>query len=207
MSKFKVGDKIKIKEDLDDSDIDVVYSMLKYRGKIATIIRLDDDGADMEDYYRIDLDGEVHYWMDRMIEPAIKEYTIHNLIDTFPTETKFLSNDHLFRIQLGELQIYDEDMQEWRKSINSLKQILDMKFTKVEEPKLPKLKPMTFEEAVRTGNKIKYKFNENIKQYNFFSLIETMKILYESASDSIYTEGLVSDIILKGTWFAEGVYE
>ena len=98
-------------------------------------------------------------------------YTIHNLLNDFPSETKFLSNDHLFRIQLGELQTYDNDKHEWRKSINSLKQILDMKFTKVEELKL---KPMTFEEAVGTGKKIKFELL-NDKQESSIHLMRPFK--------------------------------
>ena len=138
-------------------------------------------------------------------------YTIHNLLNDFPSETKFLSNDHLFRIQLGELQTYDNDTQEWRKSINSLKQILEMKFTKVEEPKL---KSLTFNEAVKTGKNIRYEYTYEVEQENK----ETVKIEIELKEFHIFSE-IVEEMIMKynsytatqiivyGTWFAEGVYE
>ena len=126
-------------------------------------------------------------------------YTIHNLLNDFPSETKFLSNDHLFRIQLGELQTYDNDKHEWRKSINSLKQILDMKFTKVEELKL---KPMTFEEAVGTGNKIKFKYDGYDSIEEFMTLDSMLQYLTKP-----YIVNPIKDIILEGTWYAEGVYE
>ena len=192
MDKFKVGDKVRIincvepySEEFND-----------YIGKTAIITKVNNFST-----YDIDIDKGENNWYNSELELAEQSttYTITDILNNFPTETKFLSNDHLFRIQLGELQTYDEDTQEWRKSINSLKQILDMKFTKVEEPKL---KPMTFEEAVRTGNKIKYEYDNFAVDY-----FCTLQNIFGLLMSPMYSSKTVLNIILKGTWFAEGVYE
>lgn len=107
-----------------------------------------------------------------------------------------------YKIYHGSLYCLDTEEQTsiWEKSINSLKQILDMKFTKVEEPK--KLKSMTFEEAVRTGNKIKY-------CYDGYTLDKfyTIQNIFKHLISPMYGNETVSSIILNNTWYAEGVYE
>lgn len=65
--KYKVGDKVKIRSDLKETDegAGVVEEMLEYRGMEATIIELDGDN-----WYTIDIDDEEFYWDDTMFEPA-----------------------------------------------------------------------------------------------------------------------------------------
>lgn len=59
--KFKVGDKVTIREDLSRHEWNVVDSMEQYRGKVATIVAVGD-------YYIIDLDNGNWYWDDNMFE-------------------------------------------------------------------------------------------------------------------------------------------
>ena len=65
-----------------------------------------------------------------------------------------------------------------------------------------KLKPMTFEEAVRTGNNIKYCYDG----YTLDKFHNTQNIFKHLVSP-MYGSKTVSEIILEGTWYAEGVYE
>lgn len=122
-----------------------------------------------------------------------KEYTIHNLLNDFEEGIKFNWLGYHYKIKNGELYIGE------CKSMKSLKEILEMKFTKVEEPKS---KLMTFEEAVGTGKRIKFKY------YGYASIDEFMTLnsmlLYLTKT---FFNNQISNIILKGTWYAEGVYE
>ena len=59
--------------------------------------------------------------------------TIYDLIYKIPSDTKVTCADDLYRFHMGELQIYDHSIHEWRKTYNSLKQIFDMRFRLVEE--------------------------------------------------------------------------
>ena len=129
-----------------------------------------------------------------------KEYKISDLLNNFNELNEFVnSSGTKYRIQGGELYYHNIPKDEWVISLNCLRVILNMKFTKVEEPKL---KPMTFEEAVRTGNKIKYCYDG----YTLDKFHNTQNIFKHLVSP-MYGSKTVSDIILEGIWFAEGVYE
>ena len=65
--KFKVGDKVTIREDLSRHELNVVSDMEQYRGKVATIT-----GVKGIDDYSIDLDDGWWHWDDSMFE-EIKE--------------------------------------------------------------------------------------------------------------------------------------
>lgn len=64
--KYKVGDKVKIREDLNTSKMygswDCSLDMASYRGMIATIINCYNDS------YHIDVDDECYDWTDEMFE-------------------------------------------------------------------------------------------------------------------------------------------
>lgn len=68
--KYKIGDKVKIREDLeyghvyDVSLYMVTTEMLKYRGKVATIV----DADDCHYSYEIDLDEGHYSWSNKMFE-------------------------------------------------------------------------------------------------------------------------------------------
>lgn len=193
ISKFKVGDRVEIIEE---------GSLLI--GKIVIITKVVKISCGFY-YYLIDLDGGfckwLYYNLKLHIEPS-KEYTIHNLME-FSEQTEFISKDTKYKIFLGRLYWYNTNMSTamWVE-VNSnipLKEILNMKFTKAEEPKL---KPMTFEEAVKTGKKIKYK-NKSYTLDKFYNVQNTLKLL----TSSMYASETVSEILLESTWYAEGVYE
>ena len=64
--KYKVGDRVKIREDLE---VDKVYDswdcsddMVQYGGRIATIVKCHDDS------YQIDVDDKFYNWTDGMFE-------------------------------------------------------------------------------------------------------------------------------------------
>lgn len=67
MRYFKKGDKVKIKENLSVGMRNVTESMIKYKGKIATIRRVRPDGNDWSKYV-IDLDREYCTWGNNMFE-------------------------------------------------------------------------------------------------------------------------------------------
>lgn len=69
---FKVGDRVRVRDDLE---IDVSYGELEiegamkmYRGKNAKITRIT-CAFNGIDCYKIDLDNELWYWTDEMLEP------------------------------------------------------------------------------------------------------------------------------------------
>ena len=196
MSEYKVGDKVKITN----------------TNLITTIKDIVNCGV--YNVYRVDLDRGRELYYDRELELYIeeikqqpKEYYIYNLINDFKEGTEFINSlGTKYRIQEGELYYYSIHENEWVASLNSLKTILDMKFTKAEDPKLKQLKPMTFVEAVTTSKKIRYecnlKGNEYIEQNNFETFNNTIKNMTEH-----YPSWRIYRIFLKGTWYAEGVYE
>ena len=65
--KYKVGDKVKIREDLvvgyDYNDFTFIVDMEKYKGAIATIKYCYSDES-----YEVDVDGGTWYWTDDMLE-------------------------------------------------------------------------------------------------------------------------------------------
>lgn len=72
--KYKVGDKVKIREDLKDDEVygngywDATSDMVSRGGMIATITECE------EDSYRIDVDNGFYSWVDEMFEEVeVKE--------------------------------------------------------------------------------------------------------------------------------------
>ena len=69
--KYKIGDKVKIREDLEVgkgyNDCTFIKDMEQYKGKIATIYYCYND-----DSYDIDLDGGAWFWTDGMLEDVIE---------------------------------------------------------------------------------------------------------------------------------------
>lgn len=72
--KYKVGDKVKIRKDLNTSEMygswDCSLDMASYRGMIATIINCYNDS------YHIDVDDECYDWTDEMFEDDVNEQTV-----------------------------------------------------------------------------------------------------------------------------------
>lgn len=130
------------------------------------------------------------------------EYTIVNIVNDSEEGVEFVSAkgiDMRYKILDGNLFNYKYLNEEWDSSTLAISEILNMKFTKAE---YPKLKPMIFEESVRIGNKIKYEYN-NFTLDDFY----TLQSIFRRLVSPMYSSETVSDIILKGTWYAEGVHE
>ena len=72
--KYKVGDKVRVRKDLNLASIYgkclAVSDMLGYRGKVVTI------AAVLHDSYKVEEDCETRYWADEMFEPACTEKII-----------------------------------------------------------------------------------------------------------------------------------
>ena len=68
--KFKVGDRVKIKEDLSHRGSYKVYvtrDMERYKGKEATIVEIEDES------YLLDIDKHTWYWSEDTLEPIKKK--------------------------------------------------------------------------------------------------------------------------------------
>lgn len=80
---YKIGDKIRIKHDLQASidryKIGVTYDMEKYRGQITTIKEVYREASIA--YCRIDLDHQYWAWTDDMFEPADEDIDLQALLD------------------------------------------------------------------------------------------------------------------------------
>ena len=78
--KFKVGDKVKIKEDLSFGHYSTVYfstPMKGYRGKEAKITYVSPyDGT-----FNLDIDNGNWWWSEDMLEPFISKFTKSDLED------------------------------------------------------------------------------------------------------------------------------
>lgn len=78
--KYKVGDKVKIREDLEVgkeyNDCTFIIDMEKYKGKMATITYIYSD-----DSYDIDLDDGNWFWTDEMLEDCNTPMTVEDLLN------------------------------------------------------------------------------------------------------------------------------
>ena len=95
--KFKVGDKVRVREDLKVGDgfgcTTAVVDMLKYRGKIMTIKEARSAVVGNYTIYEIDDDGESWAWTDEMLEPI--------------TRSKFKAGD---RVRIKDTGNWDSDI-------------------------------------------------------------------------------------------------
>lgn len=77
--KYEVGDKVRVREDLEVgkkfNDCTFIKDMEEYKGKIATITYCYDD-----DSYDIDLDDGEWYWTDEMLEDVDDVATTDTMI-------------------------------------------------------------------------------------------------------------------------------
>src|SRR5574344_2585046 len=68
--KFKVGDKVRIRKDLnlynDYDKCGAVSEMLEYKGDIATILKV----SELSNCYKINIDNQQWHWTDEMFEPV-----------------------------------------------------------------------------------------------------------------------------------------
>lgn len=110
---YKVGDKVKIREDLkvDEryNELFFVKDMEKYKGKIATITRL----SSIQHSYDIDIDDGDWSWTDDMLKACINNntaMTVENLLNKTDVEkggliiTVYYSNAY-FETTIGHNKI------------------------------------------------------------------------------------------------------
>lgn len=131
--KFKVGDKVRIKEDLSCNKcykIAAAKDMEKYKGKIAKVKKISNEGN-----YILDIDGMKWAWSDDMLEPCETRFKKSDLkngdIVTCRDDRKMTIISESLRDEGGHpianLEMYD----------NELKAVLfvpDLDIVKVERP-------------------------------------------------------------------------
>lgn len=151
--KFKVGDKVTIRKDLSRDEYNVVSDMEEYRGKVATIVELRDDGN-----YLIDLDDRWWYWDDSMFEESKEEKEKEDEVENKTENEKFRaflnevargdkSSDSYYFITYSKL--YDVVLPNDDLSENEVSTLIDeiVEFYSNFEPKpTPKPKKMTLKE-------------------------------------------------------------
>ena len=80
--KYKVGDRVKIREDLSVSDAGTVARMLMWSGKVMTVRRVGDDYYKMcEDF--TELEGKGYFWKDHMIECKVEDEVTQDEMEKF----------------------------------------------------------------------------------------------------------------------------
>lgn len=93
---FKVGDKIKIRKDLEEDKVyggvDVVRPMYTFLGKEATITDIDDDG-----HFLLDIDNEYFYWSAEMFEPKTDSKSI--------SDDKMIDIDNILQEAVSESEV------------------------------------------------------------------------------------------------------
>lgn len=147
MAKYKVGDKVRVKDHGVDVGPGWVDSMNHMMGKIATISDISDMG-----YYRIE--EEAYWWCDEMFEGLVEsvdnslESTGNEIIDLLMKKLD-VKIDEEFEIELGCLSPYHFDKNGIL--INSCGDatkawIAEMIYGEVEIKKIPKPKEMTMQE-------------------------------------------------------------
>ena len=128
--KFKVGDRVKVREDLKPNEyyggVRFDSDMRKMKGRTVTIISTFDD-----DSYRVE--GSIFYWTDEMFEN--KEYTYEDLKKApIGTKVTFENGEVLVKDDDGNYSNKkrwrdDSDLKELKDRINTLGKII-----KIEEP-------------------------------------------------------------------------
>lgn len=89
---FKVGDKVKIRVDLDAGmvydGVDVTWDMLDYRGYTAKITKIANGD------YHLDIDDGEFYWSDQMFE-KVENTTKQTNFEHYLTELRQLNAEHV----------------------------------------------------------------------------------------------------------------
>lgn len=104
--KYKVGDKVKVREDLEiGKSYDkktFVEKMKKYKGQIVTIKVVYDDR------YRIEEDNQDWYWTDEMLEGVEEEMNLEDFFNTLWKNPEIIINK--FSNMYEECQKVNEDL-------------------------------------------------------------------------------------------------
>ncbi|MBY6842652.1 hypothetical protein [Clostridium botulinum] len=93
--KFKVGDRVRVRTDLEVGEIygeyDFTDEMEKFKGKIITIKEC------YSDFYTIE--GDYHDWSDEMLEPIQKEFTFQEVIARIESNETYESTKSYYKVQ------------------------------------------------------------------------------------------------------------
>ena len=88
--KYKVGDKVKVKEDLEIGEtyggLTFSVQMREYRGQIVTIKTADDDS------YQIEEDELNWYWTDEMLEDVEEEMSLEDFLNALWKNPEIIIN-------------------------------------------------------------------------------------------------------------------
>ena len=85
--RFKVGDKVRILENLTLEDVGHVHDMLEFEGLEATVEMVFDQS------YHLTADNHEWYWMDELLEPVEEELEMTNVKFDIPEWVNWLARD------------------------------------------------------------------------------------------------------------------
>ena len=85
--RFKVGDKVRVLENLTLEDVGRVHDMLEFRGLEATVETVFDQS------YHLTVDNHEWYWMDELLEPVEEEMGMSNVKSDIPEWVNWLARD------------------------------------------------------------------------------------------------------------------
>ena len=85
--RFKVGDKVRVLENLTLEDVGRVHDMLEFRGLEATVETVFDQS------YHLTVDNHEWYWMDELLEPVEEEMGMSNVKFDIPEWVNWLARD------------------------------------------------------------------------------------------------------------------
>jgi hypothetical protein len=154
--KFKVGDKVTVREDLSRHEWNVVSDMEQYCGKVATIT-----GAKGIDEYSIDLDDGWWYWNDSMFEESKEEKEKDDEVENKTGDKKFRAflnevargdksadNDEYYEMysNLSDVVTAPNDNCETHEEVDAFIDAIVEFYSSFEPKPIPKPKKMTLEE-------------------------------------------------------------
>ena len=85
--RFKVGDKVRVLENLTLEDVGQVHDMLEFRGLEATVETV------FNRAYHLTVDNHEWYWMDELLEPVEEEMGMSNVKFDIPEWVNWLARD------------------------------------------------------------------------------------------------------------------
>ena len=85
--RFKVGDKVRVLENLTLEDVGRVHDMFEFRGLEATVETVFDQA------YHLTVDNHEWYWMDELLEPVEEELEMSIVKFDIPEWVNWLARD------------------------------------------------------------------------------------------------------------------
>ena len=85
--RFRIGDRVRILNDLTLEDVGEVHDMLEFRGSEATVETVFDQA------YHLTVDNHEWYWMDELLEPVEEELEMSTVKFDIPEWVNWLARD------------------------------------------------------------------------------------------------------------------